>query len=273
MKYLDYRKKLGIGFDDEKLLTLMLKRWQILYSVLNNNFHSCFSSDFSFYFYSTFEVPDINRTCDIRGVWDNILSSESFKDVVAKIVVLINLPDEVWNHSSAKSFVSDYFFKTLDDLNVKYKKIEDKDGVFVFPKGAAELDDALVSENLEWLKDYPKARNELIQSLKDYSKSRPENASKVADSFRKALETFFKEFFDKNKSLENMKSEYGNYLKERGVPKEITNNFETLLKLYTDFNNSYAKHSNNTQTNVLEFIMYQTGNIIRLLCTLKESKS
>ena len=34
--------------------------------------------------------------------------------------------------------------------------------------------------------------------------------------------------------------------------------------------NNYAKHHDKTSINVLEYIMYQTGNIIRLLITLKK---
>ena len=67
-----------------------------------------------------------------------------------------------------------------------------------------------------------------------------------------------------------MKSEYGTYMKEKGVPPEVSNNLETLLQSYTNFMNGYAKHHDKTDKNVLEYIMYQTGNIIRLLITLKK---
>ena len=109
--------------------------------------------------------------------------------------------------------------------------------------------------------------------MKDYANLTDDNASDVADKFRKALERFLQEFFGKTKSLENLKSEYGAYLKARGVPSEISNNFETLQKSYTDFMNNYAKHHNKTSRNVLEYIMYQTGNIIRLLITLKQEEN
>lgn len=61
-------------------------------------------------------------------------------------------------------------------------------------------------------------------------------------------------------------------MKENGIPKEIVNNFETLLQAYTNFMNSYAKHHDKTERNILEYIMYQTGNIIRLLITLKKEE-
>lgn len=104
--------------------------------------------------------------------------------------------------------------------------------------------------------------------MREYAESNSQNASDVADLFRKALETFFKEFFHTDKSLENCKSEYGSYLKQKGVPKELAGNFETMLQSYTNYMNEYAKHRDATSNTILEYIMYQTGNIIRLLLTL-----
>lgn len=55
------------------------------------------------------------------------------------------------------------------------------------------------------------------------------------------------------------------------MPSEISDDFRKLLEAYTHFNNDYAKHHDRTTSNVLEYIMYATGNIIRLVITLKNS--
>ena len=89
-------------------------------------------------------------------------------------------------------------------------------------------------------------------------------------SLEKHLKASFKCFFGSEKSLENYKSEYGAYLKQQGVPAEISNNFESILQAYTNYINNYAKHHDRAGLNVLEYIMYQTGNIIRLLITLEK---
>ena len=72
--------------------------------------------------------------------------------------------------------------------------------------------------------------------------------------------------------VHHFKSIYGNYLFKAGIPKEIASNFETLLQTYCNFMNGYAKHHDKTELNVLEYLMYQTGNIIRLLITLKQAE-
>ena len=163
--------------------------------------------------------------------------------------------------------------KMMEQCHIKYDIIQDNDGYYIFPKGAKELDDVLVSQPLEWLSTYPKGRAAFVKALKSYSDATAESASEVADKFRKALEAFMQEFFGMEKSLENLKSAYGDYMRKRGVPAEVSKNFETLLQAYTNFINGYAKHQDRTQMNVLEYIMYQTGNIIRLLVMLKREET
>ena len=82
---------------------------------------------------------------------------------------------------------------------------------------------------MEWLKEYPLSHKTFIKALKDYTSATEETASEAADSLRKALETFFQEFFGGRKSLENYKSGYGGFLKDHGIPTELANNFQTLL--------------------------------------------
>ena len=62
------------------------------------------------------------------------------------------------------------------------------------------------------------------------------------------------------------------YLEEKGVPKEISNELKKLLNMFTKYNNNYAKHADRSGINVLEYIMYQTGNIMRLMIKLNEPR-
>lgn len=159
----------------------------------------------------------------------------------------------------------------LADSHIQFEIVTDNTNLFIFPKGVPKFDTALVSQPLEWLQAYPSAQTAWLKALKRYADGIEENASDVADLFRKALESFFQAFFGGAKSLENYVSLYGEYLKSHTIPTEISNNLPKILKLYTDFMNDYAKHTDRTSANVLEYIMYETGNIIRLLITLKQT--
>ena len=134
------------------------------------------------------------------------------------------------------------------------------------------FDDALVSQPLAWLKDYPDAKKAWSKALREYANNSNGKASDIADLFRKALETFFHEFFGKDQTLQKLKPVYGGYLKSRGIPPEITQNYESILQSYITFMDAYAKHHDATSDKVLEYLMYQTGNIMRLLITLKQGE-
>lgn len=270
MKYVDYREKLGIGFNDEDKTKMLFNKIIEFLKKANNDYtllYTLFGNEDAVYLFSQMVGEN---TCydDYRDIINSFRKETSIAGIISKFIVLVNI-----STPKGANFLINLLKQYLKSLNIPYELIKDADGYFIFPKGAKELDDALVSEPLEWLSEYPQTQKEWIEALKVYSSLTDDNASDVADKFRKALERFFQEFFGKTKSLENLKSEYGAYLKVRGIPAEISNNFETLQKSYTDFMNNYAKHHNKTSKNVLEYIMYQTGNIIRLLITLKKEEN
>lgn len=276
MTYQDYRKILGLNFSDEEKIKLFLAKAYIGFA-------------------ESIEL-------------DNYLSAEEFNNFCFNAGIKV-VPEYFSSYAERSKVVFDFFKKETNDLNrflyyftillnasktnsperkqwqkaisfwaseseLDFEFLEDGEKVFILSRGAKELDDALVSQPLEWLKGYPLAHKAFIKALKDYSSATEETASEVADSLRKALETFFQEFFNNSKSLENYKSEYGDYLKSHGIPAEITNDFNKLLDSFTNYNNNYAKHHDKSSINVLEYLLYQTGNIIRFLITLKkEDKS
>lgn len=275
MNFLDYRKSLGIGInDDDKIRFFFTKIFNILNSldsdgnmIINDNEYFTFCNTAGVQMYSG-ELYGHGYSYIVRELKRHVSSLEEF---LPYYMVFVNCMQNI----DYRKYNSDSFYNLvcgmLKESQIPYEIRKDEDGYFIFPRGAKELDDVLVSQNLEWLKSYPQARKSFIKAIKDYSDQNKINASNIADNFRKSLETFFQEFFKSEKSLENYKSEYGAYLKNHGVPAEISNNLESLLQAYTNYINNYAKHHDRTSTNVLEYIMYQTGNIIRLLITLEKN--
>ena len=268
MKYIDYREKLGIGPSDETKFKMFHNKVRTAFDLFERLSAYIKEVVVYSYFSEIGERPNYPYTYNEDGIRDNISHANSINEIICKLVILLNTLNDQENANVYRYF-SDTLYNALEDLRIPYEIINDDEGSFIFPKGAKELDNALVSEPLEWLKQYPQTRKKWIDALKDYSNLDSNNASDVAEKFRKALERFFQEFFNTTKALENLKSEYGNYMKSKGVPPEISNNLETLQQCYTNFMNNYAKHHDKTSENLLEYIMYQTGNIIRLIITLK----
>lgn len=277
MDFIDYREKLGVGLsDNEKIKKFYIKIFNILDGLDDGRTMRVDFNEYYAFCNDTGTEMNVNLIDERDGFRRfahcvSILKShkQDIRDFLSFYIWFINSYKNQNNYPwDRKKFVS-LLTKSLDECHISYSLIEEDGRFFVFPKGAKELDDALVSEPLDWLKDYPATHKAFVKALKAYSEVTEENASDVADLFRKALETFFQEFFNTSKSLENLKSEYGTYMKNKGVPTEISNNLETLQQSYTNFMNGYAKHHDKTSINVLEYLMYQTGNMIRLLITLK----
>lgn len=276
MKWVDYRERLGIGFNDIEKFTMLKNK----VSVYLNSFGNLYDSQS----YSRYAImvgePLINRAnSPISGLYKSLVElTISSKELISKYIAFYNTFDDsehhyvVYGESSVKTEILDFLESALSALNYSYELISDNDGIFVFPKGVEELDGALVSQPIQWLSVYPAAERAWSKALREYADSNAQNASDVADKFRKALEAFFQEFFGGAKSLENYKADYGAYLKKNTIPSEISSNFETLLQAYTNYINNYAKHRDATSDKVLEYLMYQTGNIMRLLITLKREE-
>lgn len=273
MKYLDYRQKLGIGFDNLQLENFFLQRMKNHLEIIRSDaIYDHLANPRMLFEYCNITGADyesMDTSYCLDSIIEDVLYVSDIREFLAKYSVLLHMMKQ---YDQAYQHFWNMLRESLAEASIPYELFEDDDGLFVFPKGAEEMDDALVSQPLHWLSAYPKAHTAYVKALKEYSEATPDNASDIADKFRKALETFFQEFFVCDKTLENCKGAYGSYLKSQNVPPEISGNFETLLQAYTNFMNGYAKHHDKTALNVLEYIMYQTGNIIRLLITLKREE-
>lgn len=272
MDWLDYREKLGIGFNDsDKVQHFMIKIFNLLESFSKSS-HSQISDGEYFAFCNMTGTSMLQGTLygDGYRIILNVLRqhSRNLEDFIAYYIAFINCQKDTDYKEFTKENFKNMLCNMLGESHIPYEVLEDNGNYFVFPKGAEELDNALVSDVLLWLRKYPQTQKAWIKALKDYSEATDTTASETADNFRKALERFFQEFFQSNKSLENMKSDYGTYLSQKNVPAEIRNNLEALLTAYTNYMNNYAKHHDKTSKDLLEYLMYQTGNIIRLMIML-----
>ena len=158
----------------------------------------------------------------------------------------------------------------MKDAHIPYELLYEDDKCFIFPKGAKELDDALVSEPLEWLKDYPKAHKTYCIALKQYADGI--YIRDVADNLRKALEDFLREFLGNNNDFNKNKKEVENYLKSQNADSHLITILVSLLNHYYLLNNEVAKHSDKMDKKYLEFLLYQTGIFIRNLITVKREE-
>lgn len=270
MKWVDYREKLKIGFDDRKKFEMLSA---ILKNYVGNVVEENLDED-SYFVYCQMVGEDYrNFRRPYQYLQDSLNKSESIYELVAKYIAFCNTYSAQYTGYSYnvvdKNQVLRYLEESLERLNIRYEVIEDEDGIFIFPLGAKELDDSLVSEPLEWLNAYPNARKTFANALRQYSNG--SYIRDVADNFRKAFEDFLKEFLNNNNDLNKNKKEVEAYLKSQDADPHLIAMFVALISHYYLLNNEVAKHNDKMDEKYLEFLMYQTGMFIRMLIVVKNS--
>mgnify|MGYP000646371131 FL=1 len=271
MKWIDYREKLGIGFNDEekkqmfssKISNRLLGTFQKINT--KKELVERFERIVTDYYIEIGEAVPLHIS--VFHFISNISRSGTIVEMVCKYVAFLNILKKSNLEAGYLKF-RDLLEKSLLELNIAYDIYDD--GIFIFPKGAKELDNALVSEPLEWLIDFPNTRKTYIIALKQYSDGI--YIRDVADNLRKAFETFLQEFLKNTKNLETNKNSICKYLGEQGVDAGITGLLKPLLDSYKNINDRTAKHNDAVEQKLLEFLLYQTGVFIRMIISVSHSE-
>ena len=278
MDWENYRKLLGKEFDDNqrflKCENIILNELEDYFDHLNYDIYPNpeIISDGD---YKKFcNILGIRKTnCDYneqyRSIYNELFNRKhDFKEFVSCLVALINSLSK--ESDVDKKELIKILENAFNSSNIGFEVIEKNDkNYFIIPCGAKELDDALIVDTLTWLKDYKETYKLYSHTLTQFTNK--EEPRDVADNLRKTLETFLQEFFNNTKILENNISEVGKFFDSKGVYCELKNIFTSLMIGYDKANNGIAKHRNNTNENMLEFLVYQTGIFIRTIIVLNKS--
>lgn len=274
MDWLDYRQALGLSFNDDQKKNLFIKRIEVfMRSGKRYSFAERDEIAFAYMIGETY-LPSVREPfafcldeelVGLQKVWPYLKKhTDNFLDFLATLVAFINTYK---GKNSDKIDVFSAIKGALNDCHIDFEIVKDSDGNFIFPKGAKELDNALVSQPLEWLSAYPMAQKTFIIALKQYSEGI--YIRDVADNLRKALEAFLQEFLGNEKNLETNKNEICKYLGSQGVDTGISGLFQPLLNAYKNINDRIAKHNDAVDKKLLEFLLYQTGVLIRMVVVIK----
>ena len=273
MEWLDYREKLGLGFnDEEKANYFYAKILNILnyieqkspdaitegeYIAFCNMTGTLITRDFlgAFYLKEIIDILDEKR--------------DSLNEFITYFIAFINSQsDNIEGRATTKEAYKLFLIKALKESHIMYEVLEDEDGYFVFPAGDPMMDKNLVSDVLLWLDKYSGAKKTYVNALKQYADGI--YTRDVADNLRKALETFLQEFLQNDKNLENNKGEICKYLAAQGVDSSIGGMYESIISTYKKINDKTVKHNDKLNARLLEFLLYQTGLLIRMVLRVSE---
>ncbi len=143
------------------------------------------------------------------------------------------------------------------------KKIDIRKVIYTKTIFSKEIDESLLSEILIGLKTYPEVHKLYSQALTGFNSGK--NERHILDDLRLSVEYFLRSILKNDKTLENQISLLGKYQKEKGISVEITNSFQSLLKIFTDYQNRYVKHHDKVKPNEIEYIFNLTNTFYRFL--------
>lgn len=273
MDFIDYRKKLEIGFDDRDLENLFFIRIFNMLDELDDMSNQISLSEY-FDFCRLTGIP-MQHGVDARYCWDIILrflhsNRQSIKEFLSYYMFFINCQVDNEYKDWTKDAFKNMVCRCLEESHIPFDLLEEHGEYYIFPRGAKELDDALVSEPLEWLSEYPLSHKTYCIALRQYSEGI--YIRDVADNLRKALEAFLQEFLGNTKNLETNKIEICRYLGDQGVDPGISGLFQPLINAYKNINDRIAKHNDAVDEKLLEFLLYQTGVLIRMVLSVKKAE-
>ena len=273
MDYIDYQQKLGLNVNDTQKVKMFLAK---IYNRINKLSQSFFDVDEAVYEYFfdslgiKFETwSPFNKDYDIFTVLLN--HTNEITDFLYYYVVFLNALRLSASPSLNKQKAIDIFIECEKESHLAFEFIDNGDLTFIFPKGAKELDTALISEPLEWLQEYPKSRKTYCIALQQYSDGI--YIRDVADNLRKALEEFLQEFLGNSKNLSNNAIEIFKYINTNNGEPELSGMIKVLLQSYDTLNNKIAKHHDKVDKTYLEFLLHQTGLFIRMLIVVRQSSN
>jgi hypothetical protein len=139
-------------------------------------------------------------------------------------------------------------------------------GKTIIKNGAEELDDSLITENLEWLNRFPNIRNQFESALKYYLGKQYPDA--IANAYS-ALEGLIKTILETEKRLDN-KVTRTKIIEALQLDKQ----WGQLLYLYCDIAHEFSSRHGKRETGepspanieeLTEFYVYMTGTFIRAI--------
>lgn len=198
-----------------------------------------------------------NNTCIGKAFQEDIIN-------VIRYIQIIFLMENSIIPNLIKGKLCKEINEIADIYNININIIKSgKNEYLVYPKGAKELDNALVNDILIWMDKFPKAKANFYNALEKYSQNG--NLRNILDDLRLSLELLIQGILQNKKSIENNKNEICKYLKDNNINKEITNMFYTILDYYMKYQDNNVKHDENCYEQEAEYMIYITGTFMRLL--------
>lgn len=159
--------------------------------------------------------------------------------------------------------------------NRKIQEVKDKlisQYAYLAPQAISECIIESVQQVRHWLDDYPEAKKHYESAIEKRNNHIYER--NLLDDLRLSFELLIRSILGNDKSLENQKSELGNYFINKGVNKEISNFYTNLVfGFFATYQNNKVKHNDLFNDIEIDFVFNQTTILMQFLITLDKQHS
>jgi hypothetical protein len=125
----------------------------------------------------------------------------------------------------------------------------------------SEVNEDLVMQVRHWLDTFPEVLAIFNQAIEKY-RARI-FVRNLLDDLRLALEKLVQMIVGNSRSLENQLPAVGQFVRERGGSRELSNMFEKLVDYYCKYQNNYIKHDDAVIEEEVEFIIDLTAAFLK----------
>lgn len=192
--------------------------------------------------------------------------------VLQALIIALESTNDVPNQEALKKLQSAIHSASELTPRVGMRVVETDGSRALYPHGAEALDAELVNRVVAWLADVPAAAKAYSALLELLWSGSLETRRNVVDNLRVAVEAVLRKLLKNEKSLENQQDALTSWLKERGAHQQTINLFvQVLFGPYRIFQNEAVKHGDDFIEPEVEFQIYQTGTLLRMLLRLEQS--
>jgi hypothetical protein len=198
---------------------------------------------------------------EVDDLEENILNLNCLLEASRKVLLLPEI-----NQKDLYDFIVSEAKRTfeLTPIDIGYLFSGDT----IIKKGAKELDERLILENLMWLSNYPTVKQSFENSLKQYlGKNYPDAITNAYGSLEGLVKTFLNT--DKRLDTEETRKLLINKL---GLEKDWGQLLHYYSKLAHEFSSRHGKKETGEKLELaielVEFYIYLTGTFMRLILTL-----
>jgi hypothetical protein len=139
----------------------------------------------------------------------------------------------------------------------------------IYPNGDDFLDQRIIDSTLSGLENHPEISESFERALKNYLRGEIVDYRSLLDNLRFTLEQLLKKVLKNQAPLEKQKPALKIWFKDKGLHPQIVNLYGELLQAYYLYQNDAVKHNKDFSLDEVEFMIYLTGNFMRLILQLE----